>query len=232
MILSVGRQILKSGKIIGGLAILEDANHGTAHLEAVPVENMEDREKELLELAKSWKGNIPVPAVDILIVDEIGKNFSGAGMDTKVVNRNSRGLYNPWPDTPRVKRVFIRDLSPHSYGNGIGIGMADAVTDRLIEKIDWEPTRTNCAAASLFAPMRVPMHFPSDRECLETLAPSVGKLDTDDVTYCRIANSMQLDHAIVSENLVPAVKQRSDIEVLGGPEPMRFDTSGNLAGEI
>lgn len=90
VIRSVGRQVLSSGKILGGLAILEDAYHQTAHLEAVPVENMEKREEELLALAKSWMGRLPFD-LDILMLDEIGKNISGAGMDTKVVNRSVSG---------------------------------------------------------------------------------------------------------------------------------------------
>src|SRR5207253_5482044 len=143
VIRSVGRQVLKSGKILGGLAILEDAYHNTAQLTAVPVENMERDEEKLLELVKSWMGKIPVPHLDILILDEIGKNISGAGMDTKVVNRGVHGQYNPWPDAPVIQRIFIRDLSSLSYGNGVGLGMADVVSDRLLNKIDWLPTCIN-----------------------------------------------------------------------------------------
>ncbi|MCC6391263.1 MAG: DUF2088 domain-containing protein, partial [Bryobacterales bacterium] len=102
VIRGVGRQVLASGKILGGLAILEDAYHNTAQLTPVPVENMERQEEELLALVKSWMGKIPVPQLDILILDEIGKNISGAGMDTKVVNRGVQGQYNPWPDTPSI----------------------------------------------------------------------------------------------------------------------------------
>src|SRR5437870_302972 len=109
MIRSIGRQVLKSGKIVGGLAILEDAYHNTGKLTAVPVEVMEQREEELLTLAKSWMGCIPMD-LDILILDEIGKNISGAGMDTKVVNRGVHGQYNPWPDAPMIERIFVRDF--------------------------------------------------------------------------------------------------------------------------
>src|SRR5258706_11616347 len=115
VIRTVGRQVLKSGKILGGLAILEDANHNTAQLTAVPVEDMERKEEELLALTKSWMARIPVPELDILIIDEIGKTISGAGMDTKVVNRGVNGEYNPWPDTPRIERIYIRGLNENSY---------------------------------------------------------------------------------------------------------------------
>src|SRR6202162_3344536 len=135
---SIGRQVLASGKILGGLAILEDAYHQTAQVTAVPVGEMEQREEELLRLVKSWMGRIPVD-LDILILDEIGKNISGAGMDTKVVNRSVYGQYNLWPDAPRIERIFIRDLSELSYGNAVGLGMADIVSDRLLDKVAWQP---------------------------------------------------------------------------------------------
>src|ERR1700686_856867 len=102
VIRSVGRQVLKSGKILGGLAILEDANHNTAQLTAVRVNQMEQKEEELLALVKTWMGRIPVKEVDILIIDEIGKTYSGAGMDTKVVNRSVNGEYNPWDTAPKI----------------------------------------------------------------------------------------------------------------------------------
>ncbi len=126
VIRTVGRQVLGSGKILGGLAILEDANHNTAKLDAVPVEQMEQREEENLELVKSWMARVPAD-LDILIVDEIGKNISGAGMDTKVVNRGVNGEYNPWPG-PKFQRIFVRNLSELTYNNAVGLGMADRST--------------------------------------------------------------------------------------------------------
>src|SRR5580700_6863911 len=198
VIRSIGRQVLSSGKILGGLAILEDANHNTGQLTAVPVEAMEQREEELLSLVKSWMGKIPMD-LDILILDEIGKNISGAGMDTKVVNRGVHGQYNPWPEAPAIQRIFIRDLSDLSYGNGVGLGMADVISDRLLNKIDWNPTRINSLTASTPAAIRTPVHFPTDRECLERIAPTVGKLDVSEVTIGWIRNSLELGTLALSE---------------------------------
>ncbi len=142
VIRSVGRMVLKSGKIVGGLAILEDANHRTAKLDAVTAGNMEQREQENLELARSWMATVPVD-LDLLILDEIGKQFSGGGMDWKIVNRGMDGDRNPYPYIHKFERIFIRDLSPLSYGNAIGLGLAEIVTDRLVNKTDWGPTRIN-----------------------------------------------------------------------------------------
>ncbi len=228
VIRSVGRQALASGKILGGLAILEDANHNTAQLTAVPVAQMERREEELLALVKSWMGRIPVPALDVLILDEIGKNISGAGMDTKIVNRGVHGQYNPWPDTPRIERIFVRGLSDLSYGNGVGLGMADVVSDRLLEQIDWNPTQINSLTASTPAAIRTPVHFASDRECLERILPTVGRVDPSEATIGWIRDTMKLSPLMLSENLLAEIEANPLLEILDGPREIEFDERGNL----
>jgi len=232
VIRSVGRQVLGSGKVLGGLAILEDAYHNTGQLTAVRVQDMEKKEEELLALAKSWMAHIPVPAVDILVLDEIGKNISGAGMDTKVVNRSVIGEYNPWPNTPQIKRVMVRDLSDNTYGNAVGIGMADVIHSRIVPQIDWTPTRINSLTASTPAAIRLPVHFPSDQECIEVMARTVGKLDISQATVCRVRNTLELSYAQVTENLLPLIRENKSIDVVSDPQPFDFDGDGNLKGKL
>ncbi len=231
VIRTVGRQVLTSGKILGGLAILEDANHNTAQLTAVPVERMEQQEEELLELAKSWMGRIPVN-LNILIVDEIGKNFSGAGMDTKVINRGMNGEYNPWDTAPHIDRIYARGLSEHGYGNGVGIGLADVIHDRLLNAIDWNPTYINSLTASTPAGVRTPIHFSTDRECLDKIWTTVGQLDKRDVTIGWIANSLELGTLRISESLRAEIEANPNLEIIGGAEDLEFDREGNLAGVL
>jgi len=226
VIRTVGRQVLGSGKILGGLAILEDAWHNTAKLDAVPVEVMEQREEENLALVKSWMARIPVDA-DILILDEIGKNISGAGFDTKVANRSVNGAYNPWPDTPCFERIFIRNLSELTYNSGVGLGMADVVTDRLVNRIDWAPTWINSLTANTPAAIRTPIHFPTDRECIERVAPTVGKVDLNQVTFAWIRNTMELGRLAVSENLRPAI-QANPLAEIEAVVDFEFDGDQNL----
>ena len=226
VIRSVGRQVLKSGKILGGLAILEDANHNTAKLDAVPVEVMEQREEENLALVKSWMAKIPFD-LDILVMDEIGKNISGAGMDTKVANRGVNGEYNPWPNTPKFQRIFVRNLSEHTYDSAVGMGMADVVTDRLVNRINWEPTWINSLTANTPAAIRTPIHFPTDRECLERVAPTVGRQDLDEVTYGWIRNTMELGRLAVSENMRTEVEKNAALELEAAID-FEFDGRGNL----
>ena len=226
VIRSVGRQVLRSGKILGGLAILEDAYHNTAKLDAVPVEAMEHREEENLALVKSWMAKIPMD-LDILILDEIGKNISGAGMDTKVANRGVNGEYNPWANTPKFQRLFVRNLSEHTYNSSVGMGMADVVTDRLVNRINWEPTWINSLTANTPAAIRTPIHFPTDRECIERIAPTVGRLDLSDVTFGWIRNTMELTRIAVSENVKAEVEKNEALEIEATVD-FDFDGEGNL----
>jgi hypothetical protein len=232
---TVGRQVLTSGKILGGLAILEDAYHHTAKLEAVPVDVMESREEELLALVKSWAGRIPVENLDILIVDEIGKDISGTGMDTKVINRSIHAEYNVWPNLPRIARVFVRDLSELTYNNAVGLGMADVVTHRLVNRIDWTPTLINAMTSGKPEGIRTPIHFRTDRECLERLSLTVGKFDAAEVTLGWIHNTMELSVLGLSENLEAEIRRNPSLEILGPPRNLDFDEEGNLVnllGEV
>jgi len=226
VIRSVGRQVLASGKILGGLAILEDAHHKTAQVTAVAVEDMESREEQLLELTKSWMGRVPFD-LDILMIDEIGKNISGAGMDTKVSNRGVNGEYNPWPG-PKFQRIYMRDLSSLSYGNAVGLGMADVIHDRLLGKVDWNPTSINSLTASSPSAVKTPLHYGSDLVCLQKFWPTVGKLDPKDVTLGWIKNTLQLSPLALSENMLPLIKERPDLEILGEPEAFELDAAGNF----
>ena len=228
MIRSVGTVMLATGKMLGGMAILEDAYHSTAEVAAVGAAGMVEREEELLAKVKSWKPNIPVNEVDLLIVDEIGKNFSGAGMDTKIVNRSGRTGPNSWPNVPKIFRIIVRDLSPLSNGNAIGMGLADAITDRLFEKVDFEATWVNSLTASSPLAAFTPMHFPDDRTCIEKIVPTCGKLDLSEVTIAWIRNSMDIGELMVSEGLLDEVRANPEIEVLSEPMDLEFDGAGNL----
>ena len=227
MIRSVGRQVLKSGKILGGLAILEDAHHNTAMVDAVPAEVMEKREEENLALVKSWMSKIPLD-LDILIVDELGKDIAGSGMDPKVINRGSGFSDGPNPDLHTFERIFVRDLSPLSQNNGVGLGRADVVTDRLVDQLDWNAMYINALTSSNTFGVRMPMHFPSDRECLERMMPTVGKFDMGGVTMGWIHNTLELATLGLSENLKPEIDKDPTLEILGPACELEFDVAGNV----
>jgi hypothetical protein len=227
VIRSVGRQVLASGRILGGLAIMEDEYHHTAKLDAVPVEDMERREEENVALVKTWMPRIPFD-LDVLILDELGKDISGAGMDTKIVNRGVYGEYNPWKEAARFQRIFVRGLSELTYNSAVGIGLADVVPDRLVAQIDWTPTALNCLTSNTLAAARTPLHFPTDRECLERVLPTVGKFDPLEVTFGWIRNTLELARIALSENLRAEIEGHKLLEIVEGPFEVEFDGEGNL----
>ncbi len=231
VIRSVGSQVLGSGKILGGLAILEDAYHNTAKLTAVPVGRMLEMEEKLLELVKEWAPALPFD-LDVLVINEIGKQISGAGMDTKVVNRGTQGEYNPWPDTPKIQRIYLRGLSSVSYGNGVGLGLADIVHDRLLARLDTNPTWINALTASTPSAAKQPIHFPTDRECIERIALTVGKHDVKDVRIGWIENTLELTPIALSENMRQEIGNYSRLEILEEAHELPFGPDGNLPDDV
>jgi hypothetical protein len=226
VIRTAGRRVLQTQKMIGGLAIVEDAQHNTAKLDAVPHECMEHRDEENLALAKSWMPALPCD-LDVLVVDRIGKNISGTGMDAKVVNRGPIGEYNPWTGVPSVERLFVRALDPLTHGNALGIGMADVTTDRLVEAIDWDATRINALSSRTPSRVRVPAHFPADRECLAWIGPTAGRINPADVTYGWIRNTLELEHVAVSGNLRTEIERKPQLEIEREIDVL-WDGHGNL----
>jgi hypothetical protein len=223
---TAARRVLETGTIVGGLAIVEDAHHQTARLDAVAAPDVEAREEEILALAKSWQPKLPCD-LDVLVVDEISKTFSGTGMDAKVVNRGPGCEYNPMPDLPSIQRIFVRGLAAESCGNAMGIGMADVTTDRLVAAIDWEPTRVNALSSGIPSKIRVPTHFATDRECLDWISGTAGRIDAADVTYGWIRNSLALDYLAVSENLRAVIEALPEVSIEATID-VPWDADGNL----
>jgi hypothetical protein len=218
--------VLHTQKMIGGLAIVEDAHHNTAKVEAVSADCLEQRDEANLALAKSWMPRLPCD-LDVLIVDRMGKNISGTGMDAKVVNRGPTGEYNVWTGVPSVSRLFVRGLDPQTHGNALGIGLADVTTDRLVDAIDWQSTRVNALSSRTPSRIRVPAHFAADRDCLEWVAPTAGKVDPSDVTYGWIRNTLELDRVAVSDNLRARIDGKPLVEIERQID-VGWDTDGNL----
>ena len=227
VIRSVGRVMLDTGRMLGGLAILEDAYHSTAEVHALGAAGMAEAEEKLLERVSSWKAGLPVRELDLLIVDEIGKNISGSGMDTKVINRGILGK-NTLPDIVQIQRVFARDLTEESGGNAVGIGLCDVIADRLYNKIDFNPTWVNVLTASNPMGGMCPPHFADDRTCIEKIVVTCGKLDPQECSIAQIVNTMELDEMLISESLVPEAEGREGVEIAGPARELDFDASGAL----
>ncbi|TVM19907.1 DUF362 domain-containing protein [Oceanidesulfovibrio indonesiensis] len=229
VITSVGRVALECASVIAGIGLVENAAGRLHTLRACDPEAMEQEEAGLLALSKSLMPRLPVRDIDLLVVDEIGKNISGTGMDTKVTGRN-RDIISvfdaPDPTLPQVRRIVVRDLHPDSQGNALGIGFADFTTDRLVRTMDYGKTVTNALTGISPEKAAVPIHFPTDRECLEAALGSLGHWTPETVRVVRIRNTKHLDVVAVSPALLGELP--SHCEVLEKAQAMAFDDAGNL----
>jgi hypothetical protein len=227
VIRSVGKVVLDTGRMLGGLAILEDAHHNTSEVHALGAKGMLAEEEVLLERTKSWKAGLPFSEIDLLIIDEMGKNISGTGSDTKVMNRGLLGR-NTLPGMVKIQRVFTRDLTLESGGNATGIGLCDVISDRLYDKVDFPATWVNAFTSSILLSTMCPPHFPEDKICVEKIIMTCGKLDPFQCSIARIRNTMELGEFEISEALIPEVADNPDIEIIGEPHALEFDTTGSL----
>ena len=219
---TAGRMLLDRCRIGFGLALIENGYDETALVEAVLPEAFEAREKELLLLAKRWLPRLPVRAPDLLIVDEMGKNISGSGMDTNVVGRKPHGGLE---FDPAVKRLFVRDLTHETRGNAYGIGLADFATSRLIRAIDYRTTVVNCMTAAHPEAAALPIHFETDRAAIDAALSTVGLAPPEQARIVRIKNTLRVAELDVSETCSAELR---DVDVLGAPRPLVFDADGNL----
>jgi hypothetical protein len=221
------RHIIEKRSVLFGLAILEDGYSNVSRIHAVGPENWHPEESKLLEEARLMMPRIPFDPLDILIVDEIGKEISGIGMDSNVTGRH-RDIVGDFFASPHVKRIFVRNLSSESDGNANGIGLADVTTQRLVEAIDFNKTYQNALTAISPEKAAVPVHFETDRECVKACLNTLGMVGPDGARIVRIKNTAVLETLWISRALEAEAASNPDIEVITTWEPMRFDSEGNL----
>jgi hypothetical protein len=223
----IGTAILNRLPILFGLGILENAYDQTANVVAIAPEHFVAEEKRLLQEARALMARLPVESLHLLIVDEMGKDVSGAGMDTNVIGR-VMVIGEPEPTTPKILRIYVRDLSAKTYGNAIGIGLADFCSQRLVAKIDPLPTQINCVTAMTPEKARIPIALKTDQEAIATALTTVGPIEPWEARVIRIKNTLEMAELQVSEALMDELKGRSDITPIGGLEELIFDGEGNL----
>ncbi|MFB0520968.1 MAG: lactate racemase domain-containing protein [Desulfatiglandales bacterium] len=231
IVVSVAREVIKRSPIAFGLALVENQRDETALIRAVPPREIEETDRKLLRTAKRLMPRIPFDQIDILIVDQIGKEISGAGMDPNVIGRHVVPFAKV-PPKPKILRIFVRDLSADSYGNAIGIGMADFTTKRLVEKMDRNPTYMNCITGCTPEAARIPVYFDSDREVLDAALRSLGLVEPENARIVHIADTLRLEEMEISEAMVAEAEEMTDLRVIAKPHPMTFDGNGGLISDL
>ena len=221
-----GREIIAKTPVMFGLAIVETSRHKACRIEAINSEDFEAREPGLLVEAKSLMPTIPFENIDLLIVDEMGKEYSGTGMDLNVIGRNAPGL----DFSPNPSKIAVFDLTEKSHGNASGMSTADVITEKFEKKIDRVPVYVNAITVRSCEGMRTPAVMANEqlalKLCLYTLVP---QKPPEKIRAVWIHNTLDLERVYVSEGLLEETKGVEKMEILGVPEELSFDTGGNIS---
>jgi len=223
--------LLRHLPLRAGIGIVEGPRHELARLVVLPPDRIEAEEPDLCAQANALMPRLPFAEIDLLIVDRMGKNLSGTGMDPAVIGRRIHG-YSLAEDEPHrhphVRRVFVRDLTPESHGNAIGIGMADFTTARLVHSIDPRATITNALTALSIQGAKIPIHFETDRDAIEAALSTLAVDDPEQARVVRIRDTLSVEHLLVSANCLEDPAAAGLLDPCGPPRPLPFNPAGLL----
>jgi hypothetical protein len=217
--------IMANAKILFGVALVENAFDTTCHIEAVPVKNFKERDAALLKKAKGWMPKIYIRNFDVLIVDQIGKNFSGDGADPNITGTYYTSYASGGPE---FQKYVILDISDESHGNAIGFGVADFSTKRAFDKLDFDATYPNAITSTDVSSIRVPMIMKNDKMAIQGAIFCCTNIDKSKPKIVRIKNTSHIEEILISEALLEEAGRHPDMKVLEGPQELVFDPEGNL----
>lgn len=212
--------VLRNVPIIFGLGTIENAYDRPAAIVAVPAEKLEETEPALLVEAKSLMPGLLFDPIDVLVVNEIGKDMSGDGMDPNITGRYPTSYAS---GGPKITRIVVLSLTDSTDGNANGIGLADLTTEKVFRAIQWEKGYANALTSTVVDTVKLPMWLKSERLAVKAAVKTSNCFDLTQVRMVRIQNTLSLREIWISESLLPEAKQRQDIDILGDPEPMELE---------
>jgi hypothetical protein len=221
--------ILSQCPISLGLAIIENAYDQIAMIEAVDPSNLLSREPELLDIARQWMPRLPFNDADLLIIDKIGKNISGSGMDTNVVGRKFNDKIAGVDEFPKIFQIYVRGLTDQSAGNAAGIGIAEYCRSDMVRQMDVEKTRVNCLTALHITAAAIPIHWETDREVLAIAAGQSGRTTADQLRWMWIHSTLCVGELMCSEAYWESASQRDDLSIIAPVSELRFESTGQLS---
>lgn len=223
----IGLCAVEKAPIALGVAIIENGYGRTAQITAVEPENFLETEKKLLLVARDKTPKLPFNKFDVLIVDECGKDISGTGMDTKVLGR-IMNIYEEELNHPQITRVVLRTLTEKTHGNALGIGLADFVTKKVVDKIDYRATHINSVTAITPEKARLPIVCENDKEAVDFAIATAGPVDSESVKIVWINHTSRLDEMWISKGLLDEATEKENLRIIGNEHEMKFDDYGNL----
>ena len=221
-------EALARGRILAGVAVVENAYDQTARIEAVPPEQFEVRESELLALGRRLLPRLPFSDGAVLLIDRIGKEISGTGMDPNVVGCKFNDHRAVEDEFPKVKRIAVRSLTPQSHDNATGIGMAKFCRTQLLAQIDVAATRLNALTSGHVSAAMLPLDYPTDRQMLTAAFTAIGLTAPPQARFLWIPDTLHLAELECSVAYFAEARQRRDLEILTEPHDLPFDSTGNL----
>jgi hypothetical protein len=216
---------LEKANILFAVGLLENAYHETCRIEVLKKTEIEKEEPALQAESKRLSPKIYFDKLDVLVIDEIGKDISGTGFDTNVVGR----YHTPYcSGGPSITRVAVLDVTKVSHGNANGLGIVDFTTRRVFDKFSFEDTYPNSLTSTVPLSVKIPMVLKNDRQAIQACIKTCNRLDKENVTLVRIKNTVALGELEISENLIPYAKENKYLEVIGAPYSLTFNKDGNL----
>jgi len=222
---SMARVAIKKANILCGVALLENGYDESCKIVSIPAGEILDKEPALLEEARGYMPQVYLNHVDVLIVDEMGKNISGTGMDPNIIERFTTTSI---PDTDKFQRIVVRDLTPESHGNFNGSGLAEMCTRRMYEKMDFAATYPNPLTSRVAKSVKIPMVLENDRQAILAAIKTCLDIDPENIRMIRIKNTLHLEDIQISAALMDEARRHPQLEVLEEPVPLLFDTEGYL----
>ena len=227
---SVACEVVSKCRIAAGVAIVENGYDETAKIVAIAPSEFEECEKELLLQAKRWMPRLPFDSADVLLIDEIGKNISGSGMDTNIVGRKYLDHVARGDEYPKIRNIVIRGLTPETHGNASGIGLAEFALTRAVDAMDVYATRTNCLTGGHVTGAMIPIHCATDKEVLGVVLQNIGLTEPPDARLMWIRNTLDVAELECSVAYMEEARQCEDMEILTDPRPLPLDNNGLLPG--
>lgn len=219
LIPSAAKQVFNSGKILGGIALLENACDDTMLVKALKTDRFFEQEPFLLDIARKNMPALPVSDIDVLIIDRMGKDISGVGMDPNIIGRTK--IYGQdEPDTPTIKAIVVLDLSDDSKGNAIGVGLSDVITKTLYDKIDFSSTYSNAVTSSFLERAKIPIVAGNHKEAFEIALRSCGFLKEGNEKIIRIKDTLHLDEIYVSKSIMDLIEGSERIKSMKENVPL------------
>ncbi|MDH4247241.1 MAG: nickel-dependent lactate racemase [Deltaproteobacteria bacterium] len=222
----VGKLIMSKRPFLFGVGIVENAYDDTAIIEAIPAETLFERETLLQAKSKTMIGRLLFDEIDVLIIDQMGKNISGAGFDPNVTGRNNRWV--PWEAKPLIQKIVVLDLTPETKGNATGLGLADVITMKIFKQLDVASTYANVITSAYLDGGAIPIIMNTEREAIQLALKAAMRVKVETARVVRIKNTLEVAEIQVSEAMLSEVRKFPNMQVLGPAVPFQFDNHGNL----